>query len=268
MARSPWMVELKNLLTPFSLIVRKCDALDLPEKSYSVVEVEMTPPQKKAYKQMAEFLMAELEADVITEARATIYVVQLLKLSQICSGYIKTTDGREVQIPGRNPKIEQLKEIIGQQPKNERFILWARFRYDVAILSKTLTELSIPFGVINGDTPLPLRKEYMDSFNAPGGIRAIIGNPQAGGEGLTLVGTPEAPCTLAVRYSSDFSIFTRLQAEDRCHRIGMHCPVHYIDLICEESIEVMILKILEKKLELGSAVKDLDSIKDAIWGNV
>ena len=40
-----------------------------------------------------------------------------------------------------------------------------------------------------------------------------------------------------IYYANDFNLETRIQSEDRCHRIGQKNPVTYIDLIAEETID-------------------------------
>ena len=45
-----------------------------------------------------------------------------------------------------------------------------------------------------------------------------------------------------------------MQSEDRCHRIGQHYPVTYIDLICEGTIDEKIVKSLRNKIKLSAEV--------------
>lgn len=262
-ARLQSMAELKKRLAKFSLIVKKKDCLDLPDKTYSVHKVDMTTNQRNIYTQMAEFLFAEMESEgQMTEARAQIYLVQMLRLAQICGGYLNTEQDGIKPIPGGNPKQEGLREIIEDCPEENRFIIWCRFTQDIKNVSAVLEDMGITYGVINGPVPMKERHSIAKSFNAPNGIRAIVAEPGSAGEGLTLIGTEDRPCALTIRYSSDFSIIKREQSEDRCHRIGMHRSVHYVDLICNDSIEEGMLEILQSKKDLGQAVKDTEHIRE------
>lgn len=261
-ARHDSMRTLKERLSKFSLIVKKSECLDLPEKTYSVYKVDMTTNQRVIYNQMADFLFAEMESEgTLSASRAQIYLVQMLRLAQICGGYLNTEHDGIKEIPGGNPKLEGLEEILDDQPEENRFLIWCRFTQDLKKVSDLLTKMGISFGAINGPVPMAERHRLAKSFNNPNGIRCLICEPGSAGEGLTLVGTKDRPCALAVRFSSDFSIIKREQSEDRCHRIGMHRSVHYIDLICNDSIEEGMLDILKQKKDLGRAIKDVSHIK-------
>ena len=75
---------------------------------------------------------------------------------------------------------------------------------------------------------------------------AFIGQPAAGGIGLTLTASP-----VVIYYSNDFNAESRIQSEDRCHRIGMDmnrgCTI--VDLIHLPTDE-LILDNLQKKRAL------------------
>jgi SNF2 family DNA or RNA helicase len=57
-----------------------------------------------------------------------------------------------------------------------------------------------------------------------------------------------------IYYANDFNLETRMQSEDRCHRIGQEDKVTYIDLICEGTIDEKIVKSLTGKIKLSAEV--------------
>ena len=59
-----------------------------------------------------------------------------------------------------------------------------------------------------------------------------------------------------VYYSNNYSLETRLQSQDRIHRIGQENKCTYIDLVVNNSIDEVILKRLMQKKELSSMVLD------------
>jgi SNF2 family DNA or RNA helicase len=59
-----------------------------------------------------------------------------------------------------------------------------------------------------------------------------------------------------VYYSNTYSLETRLQSQDRIHRIGQDDKCTYIDLIVPNSIDEAILKRLDLKKELSNEVLD------------
>jgi SNF2 family DNA or RNA helicase len=57
-----------------------------------------------------------------------------------------------------------------------------------------------------------------------------------------------------IYYANDFNLETRIQSEDRCHRIGQKNAVTYIDLIAEKTIDEKIVKSLRDKIDIGARV--------------
>jgi len=57
-----------------------------------------------------------------------------------------------------------------------------------------------------------------------------------------------------VYYANDFNLDTRIQSEDRCHRIGQNKSVTYIDLISEGTIDEKIVHSLVNKIDLSAKV--------------
>jgi len=64
-------------------------------------------------------------------------------------------------------------------------------------------------------------------------------------------------------YESSFKYAERLQAEDRCHRIGQDKKVLYIDLVCSGSIDDRIKESLAQKRDAVEDFKHkVDLVKD------
>jgi SNF2 family DNA or RNA helicase len=76
-----------------------------------------------------------------------------------------------------------------------------------------------------------------------------VGNGQSGGIGLTLT-----KAETVIYYSNDFNLETRLQSEDRAHRIGTVRNVTYIDLAAVDTIDERIALALQVKEEVASIV--------------
>jgi len=80
-------------------------------------------------------------------------------------------------------------------------------------------------------------------------VRYFIGQPQSGGIGLTLTAAD-----YAIYYSNSFDLETRLQSEDRCHRIGTKNNITYIDIEAPKTIDTKIIKALRDKKSLADIV--------------
>ena len=81
------------------------------------------------------------------------------------------------------------------------------------------------------------RELAVERFQNDPKIQYFIGQPQSGGIGLTLTAAE-----YAIYYSNSFDLETRLQSEDRCHRIGTTKNVTYIDIEASKTIDGKIIK--------------------------
>ena len=241
----------------------KKDCLDLPQKIYTTRIVEMQPEQKRIYMEMVNRCIAELDGSENNISKATIVLVQLLRLSQITSGFVKNIIDEYVDIPGPNPKLEALKELI-EDINGRSLIIWARFNKDITNISNLLDEMNISYVTLSGDVKVANRAKNVDDFQDKK-VQIIIGNAQTGGFGLNLTAASDV-----VFYSNDYSLSNRLQAEDRCHRIGQTEPVTYTDIICDESIDILIRKVLAGKKSIADIItKDnVRWLQDALSGNL
>jgi len=147
-----------------------------------------------------------------------------------------------------NPRLEVLDDIIRDIPKDDKIIIFCKFQYDLDSIQKMLTE---QFGIDSvaifcGKLSEKERNEQIAKFKSES--RFFIINQASGGHGLTL-----NEAHYVIFYNNGFKYSERLQAEDRCHRIGQEYPVTYIDIECRCGIDERISKALSKK---GNAVAE------------
>jgi SNF2 family DNA or RNA helicase len=233
---------------------KKADCMDLPPKIYEVADVEMTPQQAAAYRQMEEYLVAELrDAEASGDplvASAANQLVVILRLSQITSGFVKDEMGGTYCFRP-NPKLDALEELVNEQIGEQQIIVWCRYRQDVQAICERLAQHHprvIAGGVSQAD------RDAAEQAFAAGTCRLIVGNPGAGGVGINL-----QAASLAIYYSQGYSLEHRLQSEDRCHRAGseQHSKVTYIDLLCRDTVDEIVQQALAGKKEVAEIVQDL-----------
>jgi SNF2 family DNA or RNA helicase len=111
---------------------------------------------------------------------------------------------------------------------------------------KEQTHAAAYFGDTKDDERLAIVQNFQDP-NHP--LKYFVGNPATAGYGLTLT-----EANLVVYYANDFNLETRIQSEDRAHRIGQKNPVTYIDLISEGTIDERIVESLRNKINIGALV--------------
>jgi SNF2 family DNA or RNA helicase len=238
--------ELTERIDMFSFRVLKKDCLDLPDKIYTARYVGMTKEQFDMYEQIRKHAMVMLESGEMSTAPAVI--TQMLRLQQIMSGHLKTDDGDLLTFPSK--RMDALEEIINEH--DGKAIIWSRFRHDIIGITEMLNK---KFGegcaaAYFGDTSDDDRNDIVTNFQNPNHpLKYFVGNPATAGYGLTLT-----EANLVVYYANDFNLETRMQSEDRAHRIGQKNNVTYIDLICEGSIDERIVKALRAKIDIGAKV--------------
>ena len=237
--------ELTVKLDPFTFRVLKKDCLDLHDKIYTVRYVGLTSEQEKMYKSIQQSALVMLDSGDLVSAPAVI--TQLLRLQQVLSGHLKTDDGDTVYFDSK--RMDALAEILDEY--DGKAIIWSRFRYDiqqiVGMLKKRYGEESA--AAYYGDTSDDERNEIVTRFQNSADLRFFVGNPATAGYGLTLT-----EANLVVYYANDVNLETRIQSEDRAHRIGQKHNVTYIDLVTEGTIDEKIVKALQNKIEIGAKV--------------
>ena len=239
------MDELSLTIKGFSSRVLKKDCLDLPPKTYTIRNVTLDPEQARQYESMRRSAMVIMNDDAIFATEA---MTQLLRLQQILCGYLPIDDeGTLVDIPTR--RLDALMDTI--EETSGKIIIWARFRKDIQRIEEALAKKYgySSVGSYYGDTNEDAREELVRNFSdSDHETRFFVGNPQTAGYGLTLTSAHTV-----IYYSNDFNLETRVQSEDRCHRIGQNHPVTYIDLVAEGTVDEHIVKALRNKIQLAGA---------------
>jgi SNF2 family DNA or RNA helicase len=234
--------ELSDKLEGFSYRVTKEDALDLPDKVYTVRHVSLTDEQIKHYMTLKNAAIALLDDGGLVSAPAA--MTQLLRLQQVLCGHTMTDDKELVEFKSRriDAVLETIEEMSG------KVIIWSRFRYDIKNIEAALKKAYGSDSTVSyfGDTSDDDRQKAIQSFQF-GDARFFVANPQTAGYGLTLTAA-----TNVIYYANDFNLETRVQSEDRCHRIGQKNTVTYVDLVSKGTVDEHIVKSLRAKIDLSA----------------
>jgi SNF2 family DNA or RNA helicase len=173
-------------------------------------------------------------------------ITALLRFQQILSGHLPTDDGKLVEF--KTQRLDALMSCI--EESSDKIIVWSRFRYDIIRIKDALAKTYGSDSVVTyyGDTSDEERQNAITLFQH-GDARFFVANPATAGYGLTLTAA-----NTVIYYANDFNLETRIQSEDRCHRIGQKNPVTYIDLICEGTVDEKIVQALRDKIDISAKV--------------
>jgi SNF2 family DNA or RNA helicase len=64
-----------------------------------------------------------------------------------------------------------------------------------------------------------------------------------------------------IYYSQDYRLETRLQSEDRAHRIGQKKTVTYLDIVARKTVDQQIIAALRKKKDLADEIVDARALR-------
>ena len=239
---------LREIIQPFTDRILKKDCLDLPEKLYQQVAVPMTTTQSKLYRTMKDLYISQLDEQenstgVVT---ATNVLTLMMKLQQIATGFIIDDEGIEHEVS--NNRIEKLLTLLGET--SGKCIIWCAFRRNIHDVGKAIQEAYGKESVVSyfGDTSSSERVRAIEVFQNDDKTRFFISN-KTGAEGITLTAAEHS-----IYFSNTYSLHTRLQSEDRNHRIGQTKNVLYTDLYCAGTVDEAILKALTAKKDIADEV--------------
>lgn len=247
----------------------------LPPILRSRRDVEMSTKQKKAYTQMRDQMIAELDDDEVVYT--TQPLVKLSRMLQFASAFgaieYKDVVDKETGLLVEKPflrltdpscKVDAFMEDLPDFGEDS-VIVFAQSKQLINLLAARFTKNNIPFGLITGDQDSVERQAYMDAFQA-GKIRYIFCTIQAGGTGITLT-----RARTMVFLQRSYSMVDNLQAEARAHRIGseMHDSVEIIDYVTKNTIEEAVFEAIERKADnLEFILRDKDLILRALDGDI
>jgi SNF2 family DNA or RNA helicase len=245
----------------------------LPEMMFERRDVEMSTKQEKAYGQMRDMMIAELEnGDAITAPSA---LTQTIRLLQFASSYAEmaaneTTGEIKAILSEPSCKVDALMDDIKSGDfGNDSVAVCAVSRQLIELLSAQMTKEEIPHGLITGAQTEDERQQAIDDFQS-GKIKWILFTAQAGGVGVTLTAARRL-----VMLQRPWSLVDHKQALDRVHRIGseIHDSIIVTDYVTEGTIEERVIQVLETKADnFEQIVRDKDKLltllKDDKAGNL
>lgn len=237
--------ELRRLISPFSMSVKKEECLDLPPLIKKEVLVEMGSQQLKAYTQMKKDFITFIKDKACV---AELAITKALRLQQIVSGYIRTEEEIDITFD-EIPRLEVLEKLVTDIIPTAKVIIWANFIKNYHMIERILENNKIKYTTLTGETKN--RQEEVDKFQEDDSVRVMIANPAAGGIGINLT-----KASYMIYYSRSFNLEHEIQSEARCYRGGseQHEKITRIDIITKDSIDDIISKVLEEKKKIGDNV--------------
>ncbi len=233
---------LKNLsakIKPFMMRRHKSQvAKDLPEKIETITYCKMTDEQEKRYEETKSYVRNMI---MNSEQKNNMLIIQgLTKMRQLANHPIMVDEHYEGESGKDNDVIHKLQEIIEQGHKT---LVFSQFVKHLALISKRLNQLNIPFLYLDGTTKN--RMELVDKFQNEAEPKVFLISLKAGGVGLNLTAAE-----YVFMLDPWWNPAVEAQAIDRAHRIGQTKTVFSYKFISENTIEEKIMDLQNSKKEL------------------
>lgn len=163
------------------------------------------------------------------------------------TGSINTVVRTPVQIPC--PKEDALNDLLDEHDEIGRIVVYGGFTGSVDRICSVVQKAGWKFIRVDGrgwfsDLPTQDAEELLEIFQSRQTTFervAFVGQPGAAGMGLTLTASPTI-----VYYSNDFNAESRIQSEDRIHRLGSKGAT-IIDLFHLPSDELVYNNLKQKR---------------------
>ena len=231
-------VGLRGMMSRLQLRRRRAEVLDdLPPKFASVIGLDLTAPQRAAYRSAEEEGTIWLRS--LGRRLRIAHVLELiLRLKQICNFCPET---------GKSAKLNDMRRRLDQfrmgRAKTLIFSQFVKEPFGVLQLARDLRALR-PI-VLTGEMDPAQRSAALDSFARDGSRGVMILSLRAGGTGLNLTSASSV-----IHFDRWWNPAVETQAEDRVHRIGQTRPVEVFAYLCADTVEERIARILDEKRAL------------------
>jgi SNF2 family DNA or RNA helicase len=233
--------ELRKKIAPFSYRVEFRPKIP---STYSIVDIELSKEQQKAYHEMLEYSTTMLAAE--KHVTATIVITQLLKLHQILCGFVKDEQGKIHALPEK--RTAKLIDLLNRG--GGKTVIWCSYDYSIRHIShKLIEEFGEPAVARFWGGNVKDREKDEARFIKDPDCQFMLATPDAGGKGRTW-----SVADSVIYYSSTNDLEKRDQSEQRVQGVEKDRQVDYTDFIAPGTVEMNILKALRKKIDMASLI--------------
>lgn len=227
--------QFQERMAPWCHVVRKADAVDLPEQVNLIRKVELSKNERKAYETFRNELALRFAGEEILASSA---LTEIMKLRQLTGGFCYGAAGTHLTGRSKLNELLGLLEEIGDKP----VIIWCSFRHEIEEILRAIPDAAALWSGCGE------REKVIGDFKM-GKCRYLAANPQSAGHGLTFTN-----CRDAIYFSLNYSWELQKQSQDRIHRIGQNRKCTYTYLIAKDTIDELIYETVTKKKKISEEV--------------
>lgn len=235
--------ELQETLDSCMLRRMKDEILDLPPKIYKYEYVDMYSEQTKLYREVKKGLVETMDEILEINPNPLALLTGLRQVTE-CPQLINEEVTKSAKI---DRMVELVDEIVGSGEKVVVFSNWAK------VVQHTITLINPEYNpkLITGEVGVEDRQRIVEDFQTTDNCKVLLGTVGAAGTGLTLTAA-----TNVIFLSEPWTYANKVQAEDRCYRIGTTDNVNIITLITNDTIDEGVHETVMLKKDLSDAIVD------------
>lgn len=203
---------------------RKDKVINLPAKTFSVREIELSGSQAERYDEIREGLILRMRSisgeQFVREI--TNILEEYLRAVQVASNPRLV----DPEWKGEPAKFLELDEIVSElvREQGQKLVVWTNYLGNVRELCERYKDLgAAPF---SGEVSASDRERTVRAFQEEESPRILVAVPAAGGVGITLTAAQTA-----VYIDKTWNAEHWMQSVDRIHRIGQRGTVNIISLL-------------------------------------
>ncbi len=260
--------DLYSRVHAVSLVKKKEECLDLPEKVFQGVYVDLDPTTRETYTKMEEEMVAYIEESEELKKRATskyeviaiarAQIAKLLRCRQIANGFVGVSeddnaspeDDRKGNIHTlSSEKIDATIDLVADlRAAREKVVIFTVFKHDFERLGARLDRAKVAWAGIRGGVSAKERAALVDAFQRKDQPEVLLIQIDSGAEAITL-----HRAHVVIFHNVNYSYDKFTQAQDRIHRIGQARKCHYYLIVARDTIEQDIYAKLEMKQDFARA---------------
>ncbi len=250
---------LARKIAPYTVQFLKRDCLALPDKHYDVSYFQLTDGQREHYNEVADallFRIDEMHPETIYRLFTGLQAVTSGLRVDFCpddNGYQHIVTSPFFPNPGENPRLAKVLSHIAAMESaredggkdNGKFILFCNYTYEIDSLCLLLAKLYGDAAVVRFDGSFRPEKRMQELGRFQEGARFLVANRECAGYSLNL-----QFCHRIIYCSNSWDLATRIQSEDRIHRLGQRSPISIRDICAVDTLDERILSSLHRKARL------------------
>jgi SWI/SNF-related matrix-associated actin-dependent regulator 1 of chromatin subfamily A len=238
---------------------RKERVIDLPAKTFSLREIELSGSQRERYDEIREGLILRM--------RSTSGEQFVREITNILEEYLRAVQVAsnprliDPEWKGDPAKFLELDEIVTEvvREQGQKVVIWTNYLGNIRELVERYKDLgAAPF---SGEVSAADREKTVRAFQTEDTPKILVAVPAAGGVGITLTAAQTA-----VYIDKTWNAEHWMQSVDRIHRIGQRGTVNVISLLSCKVDEMIHWNLRRKEQGQADVLGDNGPIDPSLRG--